>query len=145
MIRCGLVRSGRAARLVFHSDLPFVLFDTGSDLFCPMEQSAPWVKFSDLARFVHSFRLENSWFQSSTKGFYDLGDIAALVDPSLATWEVVDCPEVSPDLAYQFKRTKGNILRFGAIDRDKTFALFEERLKAAPSHKSRPGDEVLRM
>lgn len=119
----------RAARIVFHSDLAFVLFDTGTDLTCPMEQSARWVDYSPLGRFLHEFRLENKWYQSPKKGFYDLGDIAALVDPSLATWEAVDCPEVNWDLAYQFKGTKGQILRCAAIDRDKTFALLEERLK----------------
>jgi purine nucleosidase len=119
----------RAARIVFHSDLPFVLFDTGTYLTCPMEQSARWTEYGALGRFLHQFRYEHKWFQSPTKGFYDLGDIAALVDPSLATWEVVDCPEVNWDLAYQFKGTKGKILRCGDIDRDRTFALFEERLR----------------
>ncbi len=119
----------RAARILFHSNLAFVLFDTGTDLTCPMEQSTRWVDYSPLGRFLHEFRLESKWHQSSKKGFYDLGDIAALVEPSLATWEVVDCPEVNWDLAYQFKGTKGQILRCAAIDRDKTFALLEERLK----------------
>lgn len=119
----------RAARIVFHSDLSFVLFDTGTGLTCPMEQSARWVDYSPLGRFIHEIRLENKWFQSPKKGFYDLGDIAALTEPSLATWEVVDCPEVNWDLAYHFKGTKGKILRCGAIDRDKTFALFEEKLE----------------
>ena len=119
----------RAARIVFHSDLSFVLFDTGTHLTCPMEQSAKWVDFNPLGRFVHEYRLENKGFQSPNKGFFDLGDIAALVEPSLAAWEVVDCPEVNWDLAYQFKGTKGKILRCSAIDRDKTFALFEEKLK----------------
>lgn len=119
----------RAARTVFHSNLAFVLFDTGTNLTCPMEQSARWVDFSPLARFIHEFRNEHKGFQSPKKGFFDLGDIAALVDPSLATWEVVDCPEVDWDLAYQFKGTKGKILRCGAIDRDKTFALLEEKLR----------------
>jgi purine nucleosidase len=118
----------RAARIVYHSDLSFVLFDTGTHLTCPMEQSARWVDYNPLGRFVHEYRLKNKAFQSPQKGFFDLGDIAALADPSLATWEVVDCPEVNWDLAYQFKGTKGKILRCGAIDRDKTFALFEERL-----------------
>ena len=94
-----------------------------------MEQSARWVDYSPLGRFVHEFRLETKDFQSPNKGFFDLGDIAALAEPSLATWEVVNCPEVGWDLAYQFKGTKGKILRCGAIDRDKTFALFEARLK----------------
>jgi len=119
----------RAARTVFHSDFSFVLFDTGTYLTCPMEQSARWVELSPLGKYLHEFRLENRSYQSPTKGFYDLGDIAALVAPSLATWEVVDCPEVNWDLAYQFKGTKGRILRCSAIDRDKTFALFEERLR----------------
>jgi hypothetical protein len=35
----------------------------------------------------------------------------------------------SSPMRYQFKGTKGRILRCGAIDRDKTFALFEEKLK----------------
>jgi purine nucleosidase len=121
----------RAARLVFHSDLSFVLFDTGTHLTCPMEQSEQWLKHGELGKFLHQFRFEHPQYQSPTKGFYDLGDIAALLDPSLATWEVVDCPEVNWDLAYQFKRTKGKILRCGNIDRAKTFQLFEESLRNA--------------
>ncbi len=118
-----------AARLVFHSDMPFVLFDTGSKLFCPMEESAPWIGYSPFAKFLHEYRLKVVWFQTPTKGFFDLGDIAALVNPDIASWEVVDCPEVTADLNYQFKGTKGKILRCGDIDRDKCFALFEEKLK----------------
>ena len=119
----------RAARTVFHSDLPFVLFDTGTDLYCPMEQSARWTEWGELPKFLHDFRSHSRWYQSPKKGFYDLGDIAALIDPAVATWENVDCPEVDWDLAYKFKKSKGKILRCSAIDRDKTFALFEEKLK----------------
>jgi len=118
----------RAVRTLFHSEVSFVLFDTGTHLVCPMEQSKRWVQFGELGKFLHEFRSEQAHFQSPTKGFYDLGDIAALADPGLATWEVVDCPEVNWDLAYQFKGTKGKILRCSGIDRDKTFALFEGKL-----------------
>jgi len=97
----------RAARLVFHSDLPFVLFDTGTHLSCPMEFSEKFVA-----------------------GFFDLGDIAALIDPELASWEVVDCPEVNWDLAYRHRKTKGKILRCYDIDREGTMQLLYERLKA---------------
>jgi purine nucleosidase len=121
----------RAARLVFHSDLSFVLFDTGTHLCCPMDESARWVKHGALGKFLHEFRFEHPQYQSATKGFYDLGDIAALADSSIATWEVVECPEVNWDLAYQFKGTKGKILRCGNIDRDKTFSMFEQSLKDA--------------
>src|SRR5262249_22100949 len=75
----------RAARLLFHSDLSFVLFDTGTDLVCPMEQSQRWVQFSSLGKFLHEFRYEQPSYQSPAKGFYDLGDIAALVEPDLAS------------------------------------------------------------
>ena len=62
-------------------------------------------------------------------GFYDLGDIAALADPDLASWEIAKCPEVDWDLSYHFKDTKDPILRCKDIDRGGTFALLRERLK----------------
>jgi purine nucleosidase len=119
----------RAARLLFHSDLSFVLFDTGTRLYCPMAESAAWVGTSELGRYLHEFRYNADWYQSPTKGFYDLGDIAALVDPDLGTWEVVACPEVGWDLVYQFTNRKGKILRCGDINRDGTFALLTKKLE----------------
>lgn len=119
----------RAARLVFHSNLPFVLFDTGTHLYCPMDESEQYRQFGPLGAYLHDYRLKSSAYQSPKKGFYDLGDIAALADPDLASWEVVDCPEVDWDLSYRFKNSKGSILRCKDIDRDKTFALLRKRLE----------------
>jgi inosine-uridine nucleoside N-ribohydrolase len=133
----------RAARVLFHSNLPFVLFDTGSRLFCPMAESAEWVKAGELGRYLHEFRFKGEWYQSPTKGFYDLGDIAALVDPALGTWEVVGCPEVEWDLTYHFRDTKGRILRCAGIDRDGTFALFKSKLMANPA--TAAGEENVRL
>jgi len=119
----------RAARTVFHSDLPFVLFDTGTHLYCPMEESEKYLSYGALGRYMHEYRYESAHYQRSNKGFFDLGDIAVLVDPSLGSWEVADCPEVDWDLAYQFKKTKGKILRCYDIDRNRTYALLEEKLR----------------
>ena len=119
----------RAARIVFHSDLPFVLFDTGTHLTCPMDESKAWTALSELGKYLHEYRYEKPWYQIPSKGFFDLGDIAALVDPELASWEVVECPEVDWDLTYRFKDTKGQILRCKDVDRDKTFALLGDRLR----------------
>ncbi|MFO7902283.1 MAG: nucleoside hydrolase [Planctomycetota bacterium] len=119
----------RAARVVFHGDLPFVLFDTGTHLTCPMEESRQWAELSKLGKYMHEYRKKRSWYQDPNKGFYDLGDIAALVDPELASWEIVECPEVDWDLNYRFKNTKGRILRCKDIDRDKTYALLDGRLR----------------
>lgn len=121
----------RAARAIFHSPLPFVLFDTGTYLRVPMEESERLVRpHGELGRYLHDYRLTTAWFQDPRKGFYDLGDIAALVDPSLACWEVTDCPEVGWDLSYQFKGTMGRILRCYHVDRDRTFGLLYDRLAA---------------
>jgi len=119
----------RAARLVFHSDLSFVLFDTGTHLSCPMSESRQFAACGELGRYLHQYRYESAWYQDPKKGFYDLGDIAALIDPDLASWEVVQCPDVDWDLAYKFNGTKGSILRCYDIDRDRTFELFQRKLQ----------------
>jgi inosine-uridine nucleoside N-ribohydrolase len=120
----------RAARIVFHSDLSFVLFDTGTHLSCPMEESEKYMSYGALGRYLHEYRYESSYYQRPNKGFFDLGDIAVLVDPSLGSWEVVDCPEVEWDLTYRFKKNRGRILRCYDVDRDGTYALLEKKLRA---------------
>ena len=126
----------RAARIVFHSDLSFVLFDTGTHLYCPMKESEQFLSYGELAKYLHEYRYESSYYQRPTKGFFDLGDIAALVEPDLASWEVTDCPEVDWDLTYKFKKTKGSILRCYDINRDKTFDLLHNKLKSAVQQKT---------
>jgi inosine-uridine nucleoside N-ribohydrolase len=121
-----------ATRILFHSPLSFVLFDTGTDLTCPMPESEREVRSKgELGRYLHDYRLGNDWMMSDTKGFFDLGDIAALVDPELASFEVVSCPEVTQDLSYDFTEVKGKILRCYGINRDKTFELFYKKLNQA--------------
>jgi inosine-uridine nucleoside N-ribohydrolase len=119
----------RAARTVFHSDMSFVLFDTGTHLYCPMEESERYLSYGPLGRYMHEYRYGGAYYQRPNKGFFDLGDIAVLVDPSLGSWEVADCPEVEWDLVYKFKGTKGKILRCYDVDRDRTYALLEEKLR----------------
>ncbi len=121
----------RAARLLFHTPLSFVLFDTGTYLRCPMAESAERVApYGELGRYLHTYRLTSDSFQSPRKGFYDLGDVAALVDPDLACWDVTPCPEVGWDLGYRFTDKLGAILRCYHVDRDRTFELLYRRLAA---------------
>lgn len=121
----------RAARILFHSPVSFVLFDTGTYLRCPMEESARFVApYGELGRYLHSYRHREEWYASPRKGFYDLGDIAALVDPDLACWDVTSCPEVGWDLAYHFTDKLGSILRCYHVDRDRTFQLLYRKLHA---------------
>jgi hypothetical protein len=96
-----------------------------------MEESAIHVRpYGEIGEYLHEYRHTNPYFMRSDKGFFDLGDIAALVDPDIALWQAVSCPEVDPDLSYRFKGTKGNILRCYHIDRDATFQLLYDRLKS---------------
>jgi hypothetical protein len=87
--------------------------------------------YGELGAYLHGYRNERNDFASPTKGFFDLGDIAALIDPGLAEWDEVPCPEVDWDLSYQFKGTKGHLLRCYAIDRDQTFSLLYRKLQSA--------------
>jgi inosine-uridine nucleoside N-ribohydrolase len=120
----------RAARLVFHSPLSFVLFDTGTYLRCPMDESERMVRpHGELGRYLHEYRFTDQAFKSPRKGFFDLGDIAALVEPDLACWEETACPEVGWDLDYHFTGRMGSILRCYHVDRDRTFSLLYEKLR----------------
>ena len=119
-----------AAITLFHAPVPLVLFDTGTYLTCPMEESKKHVKpYGEIGDYLHEYRKQNSYFMRPDKGFFDLGDIAALINPDIAEWQVADCPEVEPDLSYRFNGTKGKILRCYHIDRDKTFKMLYERLQ----------------
>ena len=112
----------RAARLLFHSPLPFVLFDTGGHLNCPMPESERHIApYGEIGRYLHEFRTGNPWFADPEKGLYDLGDIAAILDPSIAEWEEAECPSIGWDLSYRFEGELGQVLRCRDIDRDETF------------------------
>jgi purine nucleosidase len=124
----------RAARLLFHSPVTFVLFDTGTYLRCPMGESAQFVApYGELGRYLHGYRFKSDAYASPRKGFFDLGDIAALVDPSLACWDVTPCPEVDWDLSYRFTDKLGSIMRCYHVDRDRTFELLYQRLRSTYS------------
>jgi inosine-uridine nucleoside N-ribohydrolase len=119
----------RAARLLFHTPVPFVLFDTGTYLRCPMDESEREVApYGALGDYLHTYRHRSAWWTDPRKGFYDLGDVAALLDPDLACWDVTSCPEVGWDLTYHFKKTKGSILRCYHVDRDRVFGHFYRKL-----------------
>lgn len=120
----------KAVRILFRSELPLVLFDTGTHLYTTMEESkARLAPYGELGKFLHEYRYKGKWYQSPTKGFFDLGDIAALVDPTLVKHEVVSAPSVNWDMRYDHKKTHGKMLRLFDIDRDGTFELFYKKFK----------------
>jgi inosine-uridine nucleoside N-ribohydrolase len=118
-----------AARLLFHYPVSFVLFDTGTHLYCPMDESEKMVRpYGEIGEYLHEIRKINTVFTLPTKGFFDLGDIAALIDPDIAYWEEVQSPYVDLHLNYKFTNSKGRITRCFHVDRGKTFQLLYDRL-----------------
>ena len=119
----------RAVRVIFTSTLPFVLFDTGTDLTCPMEECRQKIRpCGKLGQFLHDIRLRKAHFQSESKGMFDLGDIAWMIDPSLCTVEEADAPWLDWNMAYKWDRTYGRLVRVMTVDRDGTFGLLERKL-----------------
>lgn len=119
----------KAVRILFKSTLPLVLFDTGTYLRTTMEETRQKLApAGPLGRYLHDYRYGDAWYQQPDKGFFDLGDIAILVDPSLGYSEVVDAPDVEWDMRYIPTKENGRIRRVYQIDRDRTFDLFFGRL-----------------
>lgn len=102
----------KAARHMFSSDLPLVLYDTGTYIRWTMEQSERRVRpHGPLGVYLHALRESAPGFRRPDKGFFDLGDMAFLADPDLAEWEIVDAPTLTPYCTYDFNRTLGKVMR----------------------------------
>jgi hypothetical protein len=97
-----------------------------------MEESERKVKpYGKLGGYLHEYRNMDPSFQHPQKGFFDLAEIAALLDPEAARWEKEECPEVGYDQSYRFRGTLGSILRFFDIDRGRAFDLLFNKLEKA--------------
>lgn len=71
----------RAARVAFHSPGSFVLFDTETYLTLSLEESESRLSpHGELGRYLHQYRFTDPDFRKPGKGFFDTGDIAALLD-----------------------------------------------------------------
>ena len=65
-----------------------------------MEETEAKAKpYGALGEYLHEYRKASPRWTTMEKGFFDLGDIAALADPDLACWEQTPCPEVDHDLS----------------------------------------------
>lgn len=120
----------RASRIMFHAPFPLVLFDTGTHLSISMEESEKMVKpHGELGNYLHEYRYKSDYFMDPNKGFFDLGDMAALLNPEIATCRESVAPTVTHYMDYNFYDTNGTLLRCLDVDRDKTFQLLYDRLE----------------
>ena len=85
--KAGMAGGMHAARVMFHAPFPLVLFDTGTHLTVgPLEETEKYVKpHGELGEYLYNYRLRNPYYLRLDKGYFDMGDIAALIDPSIAS------------------------------------------------------------
>ncbi len=132
-----------ASRLVFETPCRFILFDTGAHLCASLDETARrFAPVGPLGAYLHEIRNRRKEYMTDRKGIFDLGDIAALVDPACAPWERVQAPAVREDMSYDFSRRNGEIVRISGVGRDRAFGLLEEALRriAGPG-RGKPADK----
>jgi len=119
----------KAAQLLFELPCRFVLFDTGTYLrIDPDEFGSRFAQLGAMGAYLHKIRSRRPGYLSPRKGFFDLGDIAALVEPSSVRWEHVRAPSVGHDLRYNFSHDYGEIVRIYHVETDRAFYLLERAL-----------------
>ena len=107
----------KAVQVIFEVPCRLVLFDTGTYLRIPPEETAKrYSTLGPLGAYLHQIRMRHAWTRSPRKAFYDLGDIAALVSPSCARWPYEDAPAVRHDLRYDFSKRQGTIIRIYHVE-----------------------------
>jgi inosine-uridine nucleoside N-ribohydrolase len=120
----------RSARFLFELPCRFILFDTGTHLRISMEDTAARIApLGSLGKFLYEIRFRKPAWSAPSKGVFDLGDIAAFVDPETVRWEIVKAPRVDPGLNYDMTKTFGDIIRIYHVESRPTFALLEEALR----------------
>ncbi|HHH76462.1 MAG TPA: hypothetical protein ENL03_05505 [Phycisphaerae bacterium] len=121
----------KAARHIFSSNIPLVMFDTGTYIRCPKKKSERILKpFSPLGAYLHDIRVNSphAGCRSETKGFFDIGDIALLIDPSIAEWDVETAPLLKSDSIFDFTKPQGQVLRVYHCSREGCFDLLHKGL-----------------
>jgi inosine-uridine nucleoside N-ribohydrolase len=120
----------KAARLLFEQKCRFVLFDTGTYLRISAEESARrFASLGALGAYLQEIRARKPYFMTAHKGFFDVGDLSALMDPSCVRWEKTRAPSVDHDLRYDFSKSNGEIIRIYHVETEPTFDLLEKSLK----------------
>ena len=114
-----------AVRTLLESRAPLIWFDTGTRLCASMDVTErELLPHGELGRFLHEYRYREPWYQRDTKGFFDLGDVAWLLEPTLCVSEVIEAPTLTRWMYFDHDHTHGKMLRVSEIDVERTWKLF---------------------
>lgn len=121
-----------AVQTLLESEVPLVWFDTGTALTLTMKESETRLAVQgQLGRWLHEFRHRSAAFAHPNKGFFDLGDIAWLIQPDLCREETVPAPRLERHCHFDHTNTYGPMRRAFGIDRESTWDLFFARMAKA--------------
>lgn len=117
-----------AARYLLESAVPLIWYDTGAQLTAPMAETERLLPLGGMPAFLHRYRMRHQYFRDANKGFFDLGDIAWLIDPSTCTQEEVDVPRMDQQLRFTQGHDLGRMLRVHSCTREPVWRLFYDRM-----------------
>lgn len=118
-----------AAGTLLESDVPLIWFDTGTQICASMEDTeSRLAPLGPMGRHLHRIRHRNEWYQQADKGFFDLGDVAWLIDPAICSAQVVPAPSLTRWMYFDHTQTHGQMLFVSEIDPEATWRIFYERL-----------------
>lgn len=118
-----------AARAVLKNWVPLVWFDTGTHLCCDYSITEKYLApISDLGKYLHEFRDRSPHFKELSKGFFDMGDIAWMIDPTICETEVVKAPTMDEYMFFDHTKPNGKMLRIVDIDNDRTWKMLFQRM-----------------
>ena len=119
-----------AARSILESRVPLVWFDTGTQIKCPYEITKKHLApLNSLGRYLHDYRDNDPYFATPQKGFFDMGDIAFLIDPSICKMEITKAPRMDQYMYFDFQQNRGKMLRVFDIENDAVWNMLFSRLK----------------
>lgn len=119
-----------AVQTILRSRVPLLWFDTGTKLCADMETTRRLLApIGQIGRFLHEYRNRAPWYAAADKGFFDLGDIAWLIDPSLCRVTEIDAPELTRWMEFRHPGSFGRILHLGDINIEGTWRLFFDQMK----------------
>jgi hypothetical protein len=119
-----------AARSILDSRVPLVWFDTGTHIKCPYETTKKYLApISPLGKFLHDYRDRDPWYSNPVKGFYDMGDVAFLIEPEICKYEITGAPKMDQYMFFNFAQGSGKMLRVFDVDNDKVWNMLFSRLE----------------
>ncbi len=118
-----------AVQHLLESGVPLIWFNTGTNLCASMEETERrLLPLGAMGRFLHEYRHRDPIYQLKEKGFFDLGDIAWLVQPDLCTYGAHAVPKLHRWLGLDFESSEREMLLVESIRAEATWNLFYREL-----------------